>query len=229
MEPTPNGNNASDAGAVGHRTGAIRFRWFGLKGRCTETGGANSYSSLPCKQTRNNEAKCRRCGKEFDFPYEVARRNLHGHQIIYPKHCKPCLSELNSGEQVGRFTYPGRDGERILQEYDPKWPKTIYGISQYFVYILSMTGTRGVEFYVGHTEDIRGRVRTHVSNQDPRTRGKNPKLVWFCEVATREKATRLEAELKGVNEQNSELIEEMALSFKNVARQLDYTTLKANG
>ena len=116
-----------------------------------------------------------------------------------------------------------------MQEYDPKWPKTIYGISQYFVYILSMTGTRGVEFYVGHTEDIRGRVRTHVSNQDPRTRGKNPKLVWFCEVATREKATRLEAELKGVNEQNSELIEEMALSFKNVARQLDYTTLKANG
>ena len=171
--------------------------------------------------------KCRHCGNEFDFPYEVARRNLLGYQIIYPKHCTTCFSELNSEEQVERPTYPGRDGRRIPQEYDLDWPKALYGISQYFVYILSMIGTQGVEFYVGHTEDIRDRLRTHLSGQVSSTRSKHPKLVWFREVATRAEATRLEAELKGVNDQNSDIIQEMVLSFKNVACQLDYTALQA--
>ncbi|MDE2786937.1 MAG: hypothetical protein OXL37_09770 [Chloroflexota bacterium] len=158
--------------------------------------------------------KCRRCGNEFDFSYEVARHNLHGHQIIYPKHCTDCFSALNLKEPVATFTYPGRGGRRICQEHNPNWPKALWS-SQFWVYILSMTGPHG-------------RVRTHLSNQDPRTHGKHPRLVWFCEAATREEATRIEAELKGVNEQNSDVIKEMALAFKNVALQLDFTTLQAS-
>ena len=195
--------------------------------------GASSHSPLPHNKMENlNQSeirlKCRKCGKEFSFSYEVARRNLRGYPITYPKHCTTCISELNSKERVERPTYPGRDGSPIRQECNDNWRKDGYGLSEYFVYILSMTGMQSVEFYVGHTEDIRNRLSTHLSSQDSRTRGKDPKLVWFCGVATRTEATRLEAELKGMNEQNSELIEEMALSFKNVARQLDYTTLQTH-
>ena len=194
--------------------------------------GASGHSPLPHNKMGNmNQSeirlKCRKCGKEFSFSYEVARRNLRGYLITYPKHCTTCISELNSKERVERPTYPGRDGSPIRQECNDNWRKDGYGLSEYFVYILSMIGTQGVEFYVGHTEDIRDRLRTHLSGQVSSTRSKHPKLVWFCEVSTRAEATRLEAELKGVNDQNSDIIQEMVLSFKNVACQLDYTALQA--
>lgn len=170
--------------------------------------------------------KCRRCGNEFDFSYEVARHNLPGYPIIYPKHCTDCFRVLNSEQTADKLTCPGRDGERILQEYDPNWPKALYGTSQYLVYILSMTGIQGIEFYVGHTENIRDRLSAHRSYQVPSTRGKDPRLVWFCEAATREEATRLEAELKGVNDQNSDMIKEMVASFRNLVGKLDYTAVQ---
>ena len=170
--------------------------------------------------------KCRRCGNEFDFPYEVAQHNLRGYPTIYPKHCTDCFSVLNSEEPAGRVTYPGRGGERILQEYDPNWPKALYGTSQYLVYILSMIGTQGIEFYVGHTENIRDRLNAHRSCQVPSTRGKDPRLVWFCEAATRKEATRLEAELKGINDQNSDMIKEMVALFRNLAGLLDYSAVQ---
>jgi predicted GIY-YIG superfamily endonuclease len=172
--------------------------------------------------------RCRFCHNEFDFPYEVFRNNLHGNQIIYPKHCKTCFSELNSKEQIDLPAYPGKGGGRIPQEYNPDWPKARFAISQYHVYILSMTSTQGVEFYVGHTENIHDRLFTHLSDQNRSTQFKHPKLVWFCEVATRQEATQLEAELKGVNEQNNAIIKDMVLSFKDLARQLDYPAFQTS-
>lgn len=169
--------------------------------------------------------KCRDCSTEFDFPYSLSAMALND-RIIYPKHCRRChCIRASLPRETYQLEYPGRDGRRIPQEYNPCWHENIYEFTEFFVYILSMTGPQTIEFYVGHTKNIHTRVQSHVNGWDDRTKGTNPKLVWFCEVATREEATRLEAELKGVNEQNSDIIKEMVLSFKHLASQLDYTAL----
>ena len=171
--------------------------------------------------------RCRKCLNDFKFDYDVWVTSLGscGFRIIYPKFCTDCHTKQNPAKVVGNVTYPGRDGRPISQEDCDGWKENYYATSEYFVYILSMSSPEGYEFYIGHTGNIHTRVQSHLNGWDDRTKGKNPKLVWFCEVATREEATRLEAELKGVNEQNSDIIKEMVLSFKHLAGQLDYTAL----
>ncbi len=54
------------------------------------------------------------------------------------------------------------------------------------------------------------------------TAGRNPKLVWFTSVGSRESATSLEVELKKLVDSNPREIRRMMLTFQDLVRELDF-------
>lgn len=72
------------------------------------------------------------------------------------------------------------------------------GRSQFFVYVLETD--RG--HYVGHTWNVRSRMRAHRAGEVPSTAGANPRLLWQSRpLQTREQAARFEASLKSLRDQ----------------------------
>ena len=67
------------------------------------------------------------------------------------------------------------------------------GRSEFYVYVLDTSYGQ----YVGHTGNLRARMRAHTSGQVISTAGGEPKLIWKSRpIATRAGATRFEAALK---------------------------------
>ena len=90
----------------------------------------------------------------------------------------------------------------------------------FYVYILRLAGG---EFYVGHTRELRERLSEHKDGKTRSTKGKDPRLVWFTRLSSREEATHLEAYLKEVNDRNEREIRRMVVQFKDLADALDFT------
>lgn len=72
------------------------------------------------------------------------------------------------------------------------------GRTRFYVYVLE---TRAGH-YVGHTWNVRSRVRQHVAGAVPSTAGLSPRLLWQSgPLSTREEAARFEAALKSMRDQ----------------------------
>lgn len=74
------------------------------------------------------------------------------------------------------------------------------GRTEFYVYVLDTA----YGHYVGHTWNVRSRVRQHVAGQVPSTAGGAPLLIWqSASFSTRGEAARFEAALKSLRDQQS--------------------------
>ncbi len=92
------------------------------------------------------------------------------------------------------------------------------GRKKFFVYLLDTD----YGHYVGHSANVRARVKAHTDNKVKSTAGGDPKLLWTSSpFSTREDAAGFEAALKSWRDQSSERFQEITghdpIPLKSVA------------
>ena len=106
------------------------------------------------------------------------------------------------------------------REHSKAWEAGDAEATAFFVYILKLKdGT----FYAGQTRELRERLMEHRDGRTKSTAGKDPKLVLFEVVDTREEAEELEVELKELCDKNSREIRRMVLDFQDLVKELDFS------
>ena len=132
--------------------------------------------------------------------------------------CLDCYDD--SALKTVRFT-PSRGQRWYKEEYSPAWEAQDATAERFFVYILKLSNG---SFYAGQTRELRERLYEHRGGRGAKTTaGKNPKLVWYSVVPTRDAATKLEVELKQLVDSNPREITRMVVSFQDLQRELDYS------
>ena len=106
------------------------------------------------------------------------------------------------------------------KEYSKKWKAGDAGATEFFVYILKLDGNA---FYAGQTRELRERLMEHRDGDAVSTAGKNPRLIWFTKVSTRDEATTLESELKRLCDENPREVRRRVLQFQDLVQELDFT------
>ena len=109
---------------------------------------------------------------------------------------------------------------RYGREHAEAWDKGDATADHFFVYILSLSGGK---FYAGQTRELRERLSEHRDGQTKSTAGKNPKLVWYGMLPTREQAAAGEVELKKLVDSNPRDIRRMIIRFRDLVQELEYT------
>ena len=148
--------------------------------------------------------ECPGCGLFKDADYEV------------------CLDCRNSGRRPSaRSSKRGdRARSRYKPEYSPQWEARDAKTDTFYVYLLKLDGGR---FYAGQTRELRERLSEHRDGHTKSTAGRNPKLVWFGVLPSREAATSTEVELKKLVDSNPREIRRMVIGFKDLVQELDYS------
>lgn len=80
----------------------------------------------------------------------------------------------------------------------------------------------GGRFYPGQTQELRERISEHRDGNTKSTAGKNPKLVRFAQMPSRDAATTREVELKKLVDGNPREIRRMVVRFQDLIREVDY-------
>ena len=94
-------------------------------------------------------------------------------------------------------------------------------LTEFYVYILKLRdANRGVRFYVGQTNDLLVRLTEHRDGLTKTTAGKDPQLVWFEPVLSREEALGAEKALKALLRKNPRAVRQMVASFQALVREL---------
>ena len=106
------------------------------------------------------------------------------------------------------------------KEHSLAWEKGDTAASEFFIYILKLDGGR---FYAGQTRELRERLSEHRDGNTKSTAGKNPRLVWFATLPSRDAATSAEVELRKLIDTNPREIRRMVVSFQDLIRELDYS------
>ena len=124
--------------------------------------------------------------------------------------CRACLAvaKSNSTQQERKYE----------PEYNPKWEAADEEGDVFFIYILKLDGGK---FYAGHTRELRERMSEHRDGKTKSTAGKNPRLVWFDAVDTREEAAEGEAYLKELIDKNEREVRRMVTEFLDLIREVD--------
>ena len=127
----------------------------------------------------------------------------------YPQ-CRHChaANPPNKSQQQGKYQ----------PESNPKWDAADRPDDLFFVYLLKLNGG---QFYAGHTRELRERMSEHRDGKTPSTANKNPRLVWFDTVPTREEASEAEAYLKELIDRNEREIRRMVTEFLDLIREVD--------
>ena len=102
-------------------------------------------------------------------------------------------------------------------EYNPKWEAADDEGDVFFIYILKLDGGK---FYAGHTRELRERMSEHRDGKTRSTRGKNPLLVWFEVVDTREEAADGEAYFKELIDKNEREVRRRIREFQDLIREV---------
>ena len=155
---------------------------------------------------------------ELCAPHNESKKNgeidqcPHCHQYKetqYPQ-CRHChaANQPNKSQQPGKYQ----------PESNPKWDAADRPDDLFFVYILKLNGG---QFYAGHTRELRERMSEHRDGKTPSTAGKNPRLVWFDTVDTRDVAADAEAHLKYLIDHNEREIRRMVTEFLDLIREVD--------
>ena len=143
--------------------------------------------------------ECPKCGQAKDTRYSV---------------CARCYD--NQPRRSSKA--PAR--QRYASEHAESWAKGDAAADHFFVYILKLDEGK---FYAGQTRELRERLSEHRDGQTRSTAGKNPKLVWYGMLPTREQAATREAELKKLIDSNPREIRRMVIRFRDLVQELDYT------
>ena len=110
-----------------------------------------------------------------------------------------------------------RSNRPYKPEYSPSWEAGDAEAFEFYVYILKLSNN---EFYVGQTRDLRIRLSEHRDNKTKSTSGRNPELVWFVSVPTREEATDIESQLKLIRDKNDRLIRRIIMDFQDIIKEV---------
>ena len=124
----------------------------------------------------------------------------------------------NEAERTGTESRTARG--KYDKEFSRNWVSGDAEATEFFVYILKLDGNT---FYAGQTRELRERLMEHRDGDTVSTAGKNPKLVWFTKVSTRDKAVTLEAELKRLCDKNPREVRRRVRQFQDLVEQLDFT------
>ena len=102
---------------------------------------------------------------------------------------------------------------RYEPESNSKWDAADQEGDVFFIYILKLDGGK---FYAGHTRELRERMGEHRDGKTRSTAGKNPLLVWFDVVDTREEAAEAEVHLKELIDRNEREVRRMINEFQDI-------------
>ena len=127
----------------------------------------------------------------------------------YPQ-CRTCYGAAKPSENRQQGKYD--------PEYNPKWEAADEEGDVFFVYILKLDGGK---FYAGHTRELRERMSEHRDGKTKSTAGKNPRLVWFEAVDTRQQAAEGEAYLKELIDKDEREVRRMVTEFLDLIREVD--------
>ena len=78
------------------------------------------------------------------------------------------------------------------------------------------------KFYAGQTRELRERLSEHRDGQTQSTAVRNPKLVWYGMLPTRDQAAARKVELKKLIDSNPREIRRMVIRFRDLVQELDY-------
>ena len=149
--------------------------------------------------------ECPGCGQAKDAQYQVCLECYHNPQVKPPS-TKP--------------TPPRPYRPRYQPEHSGAWDKGDSTAAEFFAYILKLEGGK---FYAGQTRELRERLSEHRDGSVLSTAGRNPQLMWFVVLSTREAVTAAEVELKELIDANPREIRRMIIKFKDLVRELDYS------
>ncbi len=137
----------------------------------------------------------------------------------FPK-CKDCFQKNQPVQQNASLRNSHLTSKRYQREHSTAWEAGDAKASVFYVYILKLDGGY---FYAGQTRELRERLSEHRDGRTRTTAGRNPKLVWFAEVPTRNDAADLEVDLKKVINSNPRAIRRLTLDFKDIVNELDFS------
>ena len=143
--------------------------------------------------------QCPACGMGKDAQYEV---------------CQPCYRNRRNAPASRAYVRPHR------KESSPAWQKGDASADRFFVYILKLADGA---FYAGQTRELRERLSEHRDNLVASTQGKEPKLVWFAILPSRDAAASTEVELKQLIDRNPREVRRMVIGFSDMMRELDFS------
>ena len=126
--------------------------------------------------------------------------------------CLDCRPTESSRSEKPKKTY--------RREHSDAWKAGDSEADEFYVYILKIDDG---SFYAGQTREIRERLMEHRDGTTKSTAGRNPKLVWFSTVSTREQATGLEVQLKKLCDRNPREIRRWVRRFQDLVEELDFS------
>lgn len=103
-------------------------------------------------------------------------------------------------------------------EWSESWDAGDAAGDGFYTYILKLDDG---SFYAGQTRDLQPRLMEHRDGTTKATAGREPRLVWFAQMRTRQEAATLEAELKELIDRNPREIRKMIVDFRNILRNVD--------
>ncbi len=115
---------------------------------------------------------------------------------------------------------PRKTSGKYKKEYSRKWKSGDAEATEFFVYILKLDGNI---FYAGQTRELRERLMEHRDGDTSSTAGRNPKLVWFTKVSSRDEATTIESDLKRLCDQNPREVRRKVRHFQDLVEELDFS------
>ena len=115
---------------------------------------------------------------------------------------------------------PPESRKTYRREHSDAWEAKDAEAKDFYVYVLKLDDG---SFYAGQTREIRERLMEHRDGTTKSTAGRNPKLVWFSTVSTREQATGLEVQLKKLCDQNPREIRRWVRRFQDLVEELDFS------
>ena len=80
-----------------------------------------------------------------------------------------------------------------VPEQSEKWAASDAKATEFYVYFLKLSNG---SYYPGQTNNLTRRIQQHQKGESKATAGKDPQLVWYNTIDTREQAVNLELQMK---------------------------------
>lgn len=139
--------------------------------------------------------------------------------------CLDCRNSKDPRKGRSEIQHASRPQSRVAERRTPYQTQDKLEVENvelsadgYHVYILKLDGG---DFYAGMSEDIRSRLMEHRDGKVASTVSRNPRLVWFDWVQTKDQALAVETHLKQLIKRNPRRIRRMAIEFVEIAAELD--------
>lgn len=137
----------------------------------------------------------------------------------YPT-CQDCRKDSKKARrETGSSGGSERRTSRYQREHSEAWAAGDAEASEFYVYVLKLDDG---SFYAGQSREIRERLMEHRDGQTKSTAGRNPKLVWFTTVASREQAADFEVQVKRMCDRNPREIRRWIRRFQDLVEELDF-------